>query len=124
MLEAPKGISNPAHNTVQFEKLRASYASDEIINAKRTSTALTKNDPAHLSASLLTREQLAAGKVTSFKSGDGKKRTLLQTKEELNGQSEIFKYILTPEGKVSHQRFIKGGIYTGYPNQVVPKGGY
>lgn len=117
-------VVKSAHNVAQFEKLRAFYAADEIINAERISTALSKSDPAHLSASFLTKEQLAAGKVTSFKGGDGIKRILLQTKGELNGQSGIFEYILTPEGKVSHQRFIKGGIYTGYPNQVVPKGGY
>ena len=124
-LKGTKGVSNPvASNVAEFEKLRASYAADEIINAERTSTALTKSDPAHLSGSFLTREQLAAGKVTGFKGGDGIQRTLLQTKGELNGESGIFEYILTPDGKVSHQRFIKGGKYTGYSNQVVPKGGY
>lgn len=125
IISGTKGAGNPvASNVAEFEKLRASYAADEIINAERTSTALTKSDPAHLSGSFLTREQLAAGKVTGFKGGDGIQRTLLQTKGELNGESGIFEYILTPDGKVSHQRFIKGGKYTGYSNQVVPKGGY
>jgi len=123
--DGDEGSGNPvASNVAEFEKLRASYAADEIINAERTSTTLTKSDPAHLSGSFLTREQLAAGKVTGIKGGDGIQRTLLQTKGKLNGESGIFEYIITPDGKVSHQRFIQGRKYTGYPNQVVPKGGY
>ena len=27
-------------------------------------------------------------------------------------------------GQVTHQRFIKGGIYAGDPNQKIPKGGH
>lgn len=39
-----------AENVAQFEKLRSYYAAQEITNAERTSTALTKSDPSHLSA--------------------------------------------------------------------------
>lgn len=51
---------------------------NEIINAERTSTALSKSDPGHLSASFLTKEQLAAGKVTGIRGGDGIQRTLFK----------------------------------------------
>ncbi|WP_186321408.1 hypothetical protein [Bacillus sp. FJAT-22090] len=47
--------------------------------------------------------------------------TLLQVEGELSGKKGIYKYILTPGNKVSHQRFIQGGKYTGTPNQKVPK---
>lgn len=56
--------------------------------------------------------------------GDNKSYTLLQTKGQLDGVDGIFEYIINDTGQVTHQRFIKGGIYTGSPNQVVPKGGY
>ena len=109
---------------IQFEKYRASLAADEIINAERTSTALSKGDSSHLAASFLTKEQLAAGKVNGLRGGDGIQRTLLQTKGGLDGKYGVFEYILTKDGKVSHQRFIDGGVFTGTPNQVVPKGGW
>ncbi|GKX30778.1 hypothetical protein SH1V18_32580 [Vallitalea longa] len=113
-----------AENVADFEKLRSSLAADEIVDADRVSTALSKSDPSHLSGSFLTKEQIAAGKVYNIRGGDGIQRTLLQTKGALNGKTGIFEYILTPVGNVSHQRFIPGGIFTGYPNQVVPKGGW
>lgn len=42
----------------------------------------------------------------------------------MDGNQGIFEYILNSKGQVIHQRFINGGTYTGFPNQVVPKGGY
>ncbi|PLR80024.1 hypothetical protein CVD23_21615 [Bacillus sp. V33-4] len=113
-------VNNGAKNVAQFEKLRASLAADEIMNAERIGTALTKNDKAHRAASFLTKEQLAAGRVFNIKGGDGAQYTLLQTKGGFNGKSGIFEYMLTPSGKVSHQRFISGEKITGFPNQ----GGY
>lgn len=35
-----------------------------------------------------------------------------------------FEYVTNDLGQVTHQRFIKGGIYTEFSNQVLPKGGY
>ncbi|AJK87218.1 MULTISPECIES: hypothetical protein [Lysinibacillus] len=100
-----KGASG-AENVAKFEKLRAEYAAKESINAERIGSGL-KEDNIHRAASFfLSEEQLASGKVFNIKGGDGINRTLLQTKGELDGNSGIYEYILTPEGKVTHQRFI------------------
>ena len=114
-----KVINDPsgANNVVQFERLRAGYAADEIIVADRIGTALIKYDPSHRAASFLTQEQLAAGRAFTIRGGDGVHRVLLQTNGKLNGNFGIYEYILTPDGYVSHQRFITGGQYTGFPNQ-------
>ncbi len=121
---AANASKSGANNVAQFEKLRSSLSADEILNAERIGTALSKSDAGHRAASFLTKEQLAAGKTFGIRGGDGVQRTLLQTKGELSGKSGIFEYILNPKGQVTHQRFVKGGKITGSPNQVVPKGGY
>ena len=118
-----EGGKNSAHNVDQYEKLKSSYAADEIMNAERVRSAL-KDDPAHRAASFLSKEQLASGKTYSFTGGDGSSYILLQTKGKMDGNQGIFEYILNSKGQVTHQRFINGGTYTGFPNQVVPKGGY
>lgn len=117
-----KGRSD-AQNIVQYEKLKAQYAADEVFHADRIGSAL-KADPLHRAASYLSQEQLAQGRVYSLTGGDTKPYTLLQTQGQLNNIEEIFEYVLNPIGQVTHQRFIPGGIYTGFANQVVPRGGY
>lgn len=74
----------------------------------------------HRSASYLSQEQLASGRTYSYTGEDGRSYTLLQTQ----GQYNEIEYITNDIGQVTHQRFIPGGTYTGFPNQVVPKGGY
>lgn len=117
------GAELSAKDLSQFEKLKGDYASKEIINAERIGSGL-KDDPLHRSASFLTEEQLAKGRVTSFTGGDGKSYSVLQSQGKLNGLDGIYEYVLDSTGKITHQRFIDGGKITGFPNQKVPKGGY
>lgn len=119
----PNKSGSYSDDIIQYEKLKSQYAADEIYNAERIGNAL-KDDPSHRAASYLSEKQLAAGRTYSFTGGDNKSYTLLQTKGQLDGVNGIFEYITNDAGQVTHQRFIKGGIYTGFPNQVVPKGGY
>ena len=102
---------------------KSQYVADEIYNADRIGSALN-TDPYHRSASYLSKEQLVKGRTNSIIGKDGKLYTLLQTKGQLNDSDGIFEYIINNLGQVTHQRFINGGIYTGFPNQKVPKGGY
>ncbi len=117
-----KGGSN-AQNIAQYERLKAQYAADEVFHADRIGSAL-KDDPLHRAASYLSQEQLARGRAYSFTGGDTRPYTLLQTPGQLNSTNGIFEYVSNPLGQVTHQRFIPGGIYTGFANQVVPRGGY
>jgi hypothetical protein len=117
------GFNQTSKDLSQFEKLKGEYASKEIPNADRIGSGL-KDDPSHRSASFVSEEQLANGRVTSFIGSDNKSYSLLQTKGNLNGVDGIYEYILDSTGKITHQRFITGGKITGFPNQKVPKGGY
>lgn len=78
----------------------------------------------HRAASYLSQDQLAQGRAYSFTGGDTRPYTLLQTQGQLNDVNGIYEYISDSLGQVTHQRFIPEGIYTGFSNQVVPKGGY
>lgn len=82
------------------------------------------DDPTHRAASYLSKEQLASGRTYGFIGSDNESYTLLQTKAQLDGVDGIFEYVINDLGQVTHQRFVKGGIYTEFPNQIAPKGGY
>ena len=105
-----------AKNVAQFERLRSSLAADEILKAERIGNAL-KTVPFHRAASFVSKKLLAAGRVFENISGDGTRQTLLQAKGNVNGKSGIFEFLLTAEGKVNHQRFIRGGKINGIVNQ-------
>ena len=113
-----------ANDIIQYERLKSQYAAEEILNADRVGSALLKDDPGHRAASYLSKEQLANGRTCSYRGGDNRIYTLLQTKGQLDDVDGIYEYIINDNGQVTHQRFIQGGKYTGFPNQKVPKGGY
>ena len=102
--------------TSAFKLMSASDAAKIITTAERTGTALSKTDTFHRSASFLTQKQLAAGQVFTIKNSKGVNQTLLQVNGTLNGKKGVFEYIITPDGKVSHQLFKAGGTITGKAN--------
>lgn len=59
------------------------------------------------------------GKVFNIIGGDKSTHTLIQHLGSHKGTDGVFELILN-NGLVTHQRFIPGGIITGFPNQVVP----
>lgn len=112
-----------ADDIIQYERLKSQYVAEEIYNADRVGSAL-KDAPAHRAASYLSQEQLAKGRTYIYRGGDNRIYKLLQTEGQLNDVDGIYVYVINDTGQVTHQRFIQGGKYTGFPNQKVPKGGY
>ena len=102
-------------NVVQFERLKANLVVEEIKGVKVIGSAL-KNDAFHRSPSFMLDIAANEGKLTSLRGGDGVVRNLLQVEGTLNESRGIFEWIVGPEG-LSHQRFIKDGRITGFPNQ-------
>lgn len=85
--------------------------------------ALDKDDPILSINSFVTADQLKEGRLFRLVGGDGVERTLLQTESGFNGKQGIYEYILDPSDKITHQRFIEGGVINGIPNQKPIKGG-
>lgn len=99
-----------------YSPLDPSEIANKIHNAERTGSGLN-NGHDHRAACYLTEEMLSKGKTNYFTGNDGVRRILLQVKGQLDGEDGVFEYILEPDGTVSHERFIRGGRYTGTPNQ-------
>jgi RHS repeat-associated protein len=59
------------------------------------------------------------GKIFPITGGDGKGSILVQQLGKHHGVDGIFE-IIVRDGMVTHQRFIPGGIITGFPQQIVP----
>jgi len=109
--------NNPYENTNPNSTMAPIEAAQKIVQANRTYSALDKVDKHHRSASFLTVDQLSNGQTFSIQGYDKITKTLLQVYGELDGVPGIYEYILTPDGLVSHQRFIPNGRITGYENQ-------
>lgn len=110
------GVGLAVRTATQACAASSRMAANKIVNGDRVGSGL-KVDVSHRAASYLSESQLSAGQTFTIKGGDGVNRVLLQTNGKMNGNSGIFEYILDPSGKVTHQRFIPGGVITGYPNQ-------
>jgi hypothetical protein len=93
---------------------------ETILKGERVGSGL-KTDMHHRAAGDVGREQLESGRVFTISSGDRTPDTLLQTQGKLGTQEGVYEYIIDQSGRVTHQRFIKGGVITGTPNQKVPK---
>ncbi len=109
------GEHNPK-DIVQFERLKAELVVEEIKGAKVVGSAM-KEDVMHRSASYMLDIAAKEGKLTSIRGDfDGIVKNLLQVEAELNGNKGVFEWIVSAKG-LEHQRFIKGGKITGFPNQ-------
>jgi hypothetical protein len=115
-LESSSAADNPAHNAADFERLKAQLAQEEIEGAPATGSAL-KSDAEHRAASFVT-DTAGEGQHTTIVGGDQVPRNLTQVEGEMNGRSGIFEWIVDEKGNLTHQRFIPGGVRTGFPNQV------
>jgi len=124
--------STGAENVVQFEKLKADLARQELLDAIPTGSALkgsgsfsprtfgSNNDISH-SSPTFARDLVNEGRHFTIKGGDGVNRNFTQVPGEIDGQKGVFEFIVDPDPAkgLTHQRFIKGGAITGSPNQVV-----
>jgi len=45
-------------------------------------------------------------------------RNLTQVEGVMSGEAGIFEWIVDEHSNLTHQRFIPGGVRTGFPNQV------
>lgn len=110
-------IFNEGANSIyQYEKLKAELAQKELANAKRIDSA-KKLDTHHRSASWFADKVGSRGRVYTISSGDGTKSLLIQVRGAVNGKAGIAEFIINHRGQATHQRFIRGGTFTGFPNQ-------
>ncbi|MFW0786625.1 hypothetical protein AAFP35_19190 [Gordonia sp. CPCC 206044] len=91
-------------------------AEDIIRDAQRSGSGL-KKDTNHRAPDLVVDEIGTKGKVFDITGNDGVERTLVQTPGELNGVPGRFEWIIEPNGRVSHQFFVRGGSINGIPNK-------
>jgi RHS repeat-associated protein len=109
---------NAAHNAAGFERFKAVLAQQEILNSPAIASGL-KSDALHRAGSFVVDDIATKGRFFTIKGGDGVFRNLTQMEGAVNGNKGIFEWIVNEYNQLSHQRFIKGGQITGYPNQVV-----
>jgi hypothetical protein len=78
-----------------------------------------KDDVYHRSVSWVVDDPAAEQfNITDY---DGTERSLYQLEGELDGKEDVFEWLVDDSGDdpvINHQRFIRGGRITGFPNQV------
>ena len=111
-------------NIADFERFKADLAVQEIKGAKAVGSAL-KDDAFHRSASYMLDQAAKAGKYSSFKNQrTGEVFNLLQVEGGLKIKpvqphaKGIYEWLVNSKGELVHQRFIKNGKITGFPNQA------
>ncbi|KJF66930.1 hypothetical protein RS75_14965 [Rhizobium nepotum 39/7] len=107
-------------NAANFERQRATYAAQEILNAKPVGSAL-KDDPLHRAASYVVDRIPQDGRVFTIRGNDGQSYNLTQMVGSVDGKAGIFEWIVDAQKQLTHQRFIPGGRINGTPNQIPSK---
>ncbi len=92
----------------------ADQAAELIYGAERKHSALRNTDLYHIEAGKISKEQLSQGEIFTFIGDNGERGILLQTKGTLNGKEGVYEYILSQDGKVSHQMFKPGKEVDGH----------
>jgi hypothetical protein len=105
--------ANP-QNVAAHEKYKIELSKQEFESAERIGSAL-KSDKFHRSATFGMDSKDTWYKF-DIHGGDGNPYKLFQKAGELDGRKGVFEYILTKDGKITHQCFISNKTVNGQPN--------
>jgi hypothetical protein len=74
-----------------------------------------KDDVYHRAAVFASEDIASKGSVYRFVGGDGVEKLIVQAPGELDGVAGRFEWIITDQGQLTHQMFVKGGSINGVP---------